>query len=147
MNWWKNGWMSRGFNEWIDELIDELIKGWVNEWKYEWMNKFTFTIHIIFQPKILIQWRTAVAQSLRCCATNRKAAGSIPARVIGIFHWHKILPIALWLWGRLSLQQKWVPGVFPEGKSGRFVRLTTYHHPGPLSRNLGTLTSSNLLGL
>ena len=31
---------------------------------------------------------TAVAQWLRCCATNRKVAGSIPARVI-----------ALWLWG------------------------------------------------
>ena len=46
---------------------------------------------------------TAVAQCLRCCATNRKVAGSIPAGVIGIFHWHKILPIALWPWGRLSL--------------------------------------------
>ena len=47
--------------------------------------------------------RTAVAQWLRCCATNRKVAGSIPAGVIGIFHWYKILPIALWPWGRLSL--------------------------------------------
>ena len=28
---------------------------------------------------------TAVAQSLRCCATNRKVAISIPAGVIGIF--------------------------------------------------------------
>ena len=34
--------------------------------------------------------------------TNRKVAGSIPAGVIGIFRWHKILPIALWPWGRLS---------------------------------------------
>ena len=42
-----------------------------------------------------------------------------------IFHWHKILPIALWPWCRLSLQQKWVPGVFPGGKDGRCVRLTT----------------------
>ena len=25
---------------------------------------------------------------LRCCATNRKVAGSIPNGVIGIFHWH-----------------------------------------------------------
>ena len=30
---------------------------------------------------------TAVAQWLRCCATNRKVAGSIPHSVIGIFHW------------------------------------------------------------
>ena len=33
-------------------------------------------------------WGTAVAQWLRCCATNRKVAGSIPDGVIGIFHWH-----------------------------------------------------------
>jgi len=68
---------------------------------------------------------TAVAQWLRCCATNRNVAGSNPAGVIGIFHWHKILLIALWPWGRLSLYQKWVPGVFPGGKGGRCVRLTT----------------------
>ena len=29
---------------------------------------------------------SAVAQWLRCCATNRKVAGSIPDGVIGIFH-------------------------------------------------------------
>ena len=28
---------------------------------------------------------TAVAQWVRCCATNRKVAGSIPAGVIGFF--------------------------------------------------------------
>jgi len=31
---------------------------------------------------------TAVAQWLRCCATDRKVAGSIPDGVIRIFHWH-----------------------------------------------------------
>jgi len=31
---------------------------------------------------------TAVAQWLRCCATNRKVGGSIPAGVIEIFHSH-----------------------------------------------------------
>jgi len=30
-------------------------------------------------------WGTAVAQWLRCCATNRKVAGSIPAGVFGLF--------------------------------------------------------------
>ena len=39
--------------------------------------------------------RTAVAQCLRCCYTNRKVAGSIPDNVIGIFI-DIILPIALW---------------------------------------------------
>jgi len=32
------------------------------------------------------------------------------------------------------------------GKGGRCVRLTTYHHPVPLSRNVGTLISWNPLG-
>jgi len=45
---------------------------------------------------------TAVAQWLRCCAINRKVAGSIPAGVIGLFI-DIILPIALWPWVRLSL--------------------------------------------
>ena len=36
---------------------------------------------------------------------------------------------------------------FLGGKGGRCVRLTTYHHPVPLSWNLGTLTYWNPLGL
>jgi len=63
-----------------------------------------------------------------------------------IFHWHK------------SLRSHYGPGVdsasnrneyqqhFLGGKGGRCVRLTIYHHPMPLSRNLGTLTSWNPLG-
>ena len=43
--------------------------------------------------------------------------------------------------------QKRVPGVFPGAKGGRCVMLTTYHHPVPLSRNLGALTSWNPLRL
>ena len=49
-----------------------------------------------FTPATFLFGGTAVAEWLRCCATNRKVAGSIPAGVIGFF-------IALWPWGRLSL--------------------------------------------
>ena len=37
-------------------------------------------------PFYIIVKVTAVAQWLRCCATNRKVAGSIPGGVTGIFH-------------------------------------------------------------
>jgi len=36
--------------------------------------------------QVLANVGTAVAQWLRCCATNWKVAGSIPDGVIGIFH-------------------------------------------------------------
>ena len=36
-----------------------------------------------------------------------------------------ILLEALWPWGRFSLQQKWVSGIFVAGKDGRCVGLTT----------------------
>ena len=90
---------------------------------------------------------TTVAQWLRCCATNRKVAGSIRASVSGFFIDIK------------SFRSHYGPGVdsasnrneyqeyFLGVKSGLCVRLTTYHYPVPLSRNLGTLTSWNPLGL
>ena len=63
---------------------------------------------------------TAVAQWLRCCATNRKVAGSIPAGVIWIFHSHRTMalvstqPLTEISTRRIS----W-------GNGGRCVRLTT----------------------
>jgi hypothetical protein len=58
------------------------------------------------------------------------------------------LPAALWSWGRPSLQQKWVPGIFLGVKSGRCVGLTIL--PPSVSRmseNVGALTSCNPKGL
>jgi len=61
-----------------------------------------FYANLELLTKLMNSAGTAVAQWLRCCATNRKVAGSIPARVSGFFI-DKVLPISLWLWGRLSL--------------------------------------------
>jgi hypothetical protein len=72
----------------------------------------------------IIQKGTVVAQWLRYCATNQNVAGLIPDGVIGIFHWHK----SFWSHygpGVNSASNKWVPGVFPGGKYGRCLRLTT----------------------
>jgi hypothetical protein len=45
-----------------------------------------------------------------------------------------IFPAALWPWDRLSLLQKWVPGIFLGLKGGRRVRLTS---PPSMSRLSG----------
>ena len=44
-----------------------------------------FLREMVILKRILNKQGTAVAQWLRCCATNRKVAGSIPAGVIGFF--------------------------------------------------------------
>ena len=87
---------------------------------------------------------TAGAQWLRRCATNRKVAGSIPPRVIGFFI--DIKSLRSHYGPGVDSASKWVPGAFPGGKGGRCVRLTTYHHPVPFPRNLGTVISWNPLG-
>ena len=55
----------------------------------------------------------------------------------------KILPPALWPCGWLCLWQKWVPGIFPGGKGGRFVGLTNLPPSCRLSWNMGAPTSWN----
>ena len=66
---------------------------------------------------------TAVAQWLRCCATNRKVAGTIPDGVIGIFNLHNPSdrPMAL---GSTQPLTEMSTRRFPGGKCGRCVRLT-----------------------
>ena len=47
--------------------------------------KFASVMAVSFITFFHIPLGTAVAQWLRCCATNRKIAGSIPASVSGFF--------------------------------------------------------------
>ena len=72
----------------------------------------------------LFSWGTAVAQLLRCCATNRKVAGSIPDGVIGIFHWHNPYDRTMALGSTQPLTEM-RPRGFPGGKCGRCIGLTT----------------------
>ena len=108
--------------QWSPPLQPVVRQGYIHDDERE--SSYSESIDYILKI-VYLGLGTAVAQWLRCCATNRKVAGSITAGVIGIFRWHKILPIALWPWDRLSLLQKWVPGAFPGGKGDRCVRLTT----------------------
>ena len=67
---------------------------------------------------------TAVAQWLRCCATNRKVAGSIQDGVIEIFLWHTPSDRIMVLISTQSLTEMSTRSI-SWGKGSRCVRLTT----------------------
>ena len=84
------------------------------------------SLHCQYSVNLISPFRTDTGWRswLRHCATSRKVAGSIPDGVIGIFLWHNPSD-ALWPWSWLSLEQKWVPGIFPGGLR-RPVTLLSY---------------------
>jgi len=70
-------------------LTTWLLEGRDNEWRDKKRKDFRYSDirnKIIIWGFIFQCGATAVAQWLRCCATNLKVAGSIPGGVIGIFH-------------------------------------------------------------
>ena len=82
----------------------------------------------------------SVAQWLRCCATNRKVAGSIPDGVIGIFHSHNPSdrtsgPGVDSASNRNEYQENLLGG-----KCGRCVRLTTLPPPCAVVMKSGNLS-------
>jgi len=74
---------------------------WANSGITSWAIKY-FHKTIKYIINYMNNGGTAVAQWLRCCATNRKVAGSIGAGISEFFI-DIILPIALRPCGRLSL--------------------------------------------
>ena len=48
-----------------------------------WKGKTLTSTNLLTQTK---KWGTVVAQWLKCCATSRKVAGSIPDDIIGTSH-------------------------------------------------------------
>jgi hypothetical protein len=94
----------------------------------------------------IVQAGTAVAQWLRCCSTNRKVAGSIPDGVSGIFHWHNPSDCTMALEATKPLIEMSTEGYLLELNEAGAWDWQPYHHPVPLSWNLGTLTSLKPLG-
>ena len=123
-----------------------LIFYFISEHNLTRLHIFSFMLTTYLVLSLVHLLGTAVAQWLRCCATNQKVAGSIPASVSGFFIDIK------------SFRSHYGPGVdsasnineyqeyFLVVKAAGAYGWQPYHHPVPLSWNLGTLTSWNPLG-
>jgi hypothetical protein len=84
------------------------------------------------------------AEWWRHCATNRKVAVSIPDGVTVICHWHNPSDRTLALGSTQPLTEMSTMSL-RGGKAVGAKGWQPYHHPVPLSWNLGTLTSWNPL--
>jgi len=106
---------------------------------------------IYFQNKFMLlissRVRTAVAQWLRCCVTNRKVVGSIPAGVIGIFHWHNPSDRTMSPGSTQLLTEMSTRSISLGPKAADAWGWQPYRHPVPLSWNMRNVTSWNPMGL
>ena len=77
-------WNNRSLDYFLEQRWK--IHGSMSAVSLEFRPPYCFcSLRLKFMPVTRIFWGTAVAQWLRCCATNRKVAGSIPAGVSGFF--------------------------------------------------------------
>ena len=127
---------------WKGKLIEYfgVISCWKESAPNIWDRMFEVTWHQSDVTKERIQPKpywivesnlgTTVAQWLRCCATNPKVTGSIPAGVIGIFHWHNPSDRTMALGSdsasnRSEYQKHFLWEGGRGGKGGLCVKLTT----------------------
>ena len=104
------------------------------------LTTLNFTVTIMFGVSTN---QEAVAQWSRHCATNQKVAGSIPVGVIQIFYWHNPSDCTMALGSTQPLTEMSTRSISWGVKVAGAQGWQPYHHPWPLSRNLGTLTSWN----
>ena len=89
--------MHTYIHTYIRTYVHTYIRTYMLTYMYTYIQTYIYThihtytyihTHTYVYIYIYMYMGTAVAQPLRCCATNRKVAGSIPDGVNGIFLWH-----------------------------------------------------------
>ena len=102
-------------------------------------------------PKPRKKWKTCSLNNSNHNKKKKSCNSDADSQVHGSYRWCYPLHDVKNEFGMISEDITWLLDLLNEyflgGKGGRCVRLTTYHHPVPLSRNLGNLNSWNPLGL